>query len=129
MIKGDTIFTDMQIDIAIEDLGVPEPPAAPQVQQVQRPLQERTVTSKPTEKDSGNKKIKYIFGGLVIVIGACILYYFWMQSKKKVADVAVAPSVTDPVAPLLHSPSVIEEVSLPKSISTSEVSKPTFSFY
>ena len=76
-------------------------------------------TPTPTTKPSENKKMKYIVGGLIIIVGACLLYYFWTQTKKK--DLSVKSSTLETPTP------IIDEVSLPKAFS--DISKPTFSFY
>ena len=124
IINSDVKFTEpVQIDIELEDLGVPEPQQEQRSQrQAQAQMQEPAPTIKP-EAESGNKKMKYIVGGLIIIVGACLLYYFWTQSKKKGASVIDTPT---PVVASVEIPS-IEEVSLPKA--SSDISKPTFSFY
>jgi hypothetical protein len=128
MINSDKPFKDsMQLDINIEDLGVPEPPP-PQVRE-HFPRVQQKVSETPTknpETDSGNKKIKYILGGLVIIVGACLLYYFWKKSQKNTPSSVVDIPTVVPSAPVVSIPA-IEEVSLPKSVS--DAGKPTFSFY
>jgi hypothetical protein len=80
----------------------------------------------PIKTDSGNKKIKYILGGLVIIVGACLLYYFWKKSQKNTPSSVVDIPKVVPSVPVVSIPA-IEEVSLPKSVS--DAGKPTFSFY
>ena len=131
MINSDKPFKEsMQLDINIEDLGVPEPPP-PQVREHLPRVQQKVpqTPTKPLETDSGNKKIKYILGGLVIIVGACLLYYFWKKSQKNTPSSVVDISADVPSAPLPAVVSIpaIEEVSLPKSVS--DAGKPTFSFY
>lgn len=125
MINSDKKMTDMQINIELQDLGVPEEKVQEQEQPVyqENPVQTNT-TKPPPEKEVESKKMKYILGGIIIIAGACILYYFWTQSKKKVDSVESATATTS--AP---SSPAIQEVNLPKSAPVEIPTKPAFSFY
>ena len=107
IINSDVKFVDpVEIDIQLTDLGV----SAPQKPQQKVRSQDHPQPPAPTAKpETGNKKMKYILGVLILIIGACLLYYFWTQSKKKVE--VVIPQV---------------ETTIPTTVADT---KPVFSFY
>ena len=99
-------FTDMQIDINLKNLGVPEEKPKLHTSELKQPLVPAQI-ERPIQT-------KCILGAIVLVSGICLLYYFWTQNQKKNQPITARGPIVHPETSFRPPPVDVE---------------PKFSFY
>lgn len=130
IIKSSEVFSDMDIKINLEPVEdeIEEVAPAPQKLAPSNTSHEQ-MKNIIKEKENGNKKIKYIIGALIILVGVFFLYHFWKSksvtsSSSQSSEQIAAPEISQVVqAPDAPAPASVP-VPIPKSLERS-----TFSFY
>ena len=124
IIKSSQVFTDMNIKIDLEKFDKEEEPTVPETPP--GPSAEEThaiMESFIQEKESGNKKIKYIIGGIILLAGVFFLYHFWKSKNTESTTIKDVPNIAQ-----VEVPNVVEipEI-LPAPLPRTPIS--SFSFY
>jgi hypothetical protein len=127
IIKSSTVLSDMDITINLEVIEDESEPTPTQHQIAEMDTVHEKMNQAIQERENGNKKIKYIIGALIILVGGFFLYHFW-KSKNMTSSVS---SNSQPLAPLADSLPVPVDISVPElPIPTPKImERSTFSFY
>lgn len=130
IIKSNEVFSDIDININLE-------PIEDEVEEVVPTQQNQVIANEVHEqmkqvikkRENGSKKIKYIIGALILLVGGFFLYHFWksknITSTTSESAEQASPAPAPALAPAIETPeSVTLPVPIPKSLERS-----TFSFY